>query len=284
MSDRLQRWVDRLERFAYRGTWAIRAARALGAPSDVRVVRHEVRVAGYPPGGPGLRIGFATDFHAGPLTDPRLIAGAVAALDAAAADLVLLGGDFVSLEAANIEVLAPALSRIRAPLGRYAVLGNHDHWTSAARVGQGLTAAGIPLLTNRNARLPPPWDFIWLCGLDDHWRGRPDAEAALDGAEGVRLVLMHGPSGLLDLGDRRFDLALCGHTHGGQIALPGGRPLLLPHGPLSRRYPRGRFQVRGGTMIVSVGVGCSVLPLRVSVPPEILVCELRGAEPAQNTV
>jgi predicted MPP superfamily phosphohydrolase len=86
---------------------------------------------------------------------------------------------------------------------------------------------------------------------------------------------MHAPSGLLDLGEERFDLALCGHTHGGQLALPGGIPIVVPQGPLSRRYARGRFPVGdAGTLVVSVGLGCVVLPLRTFADPEIVICTL----------
>ena len=138
-----------------------------------------------------------------------------------------------------------------------------------------LEASGIQVLVNENARLPAPYDRVWICGLDDHWSGWPDAAAAMRGAEGVRVVLMHAPSGLLDLGGERFDVALCGHTHGGQVALPGGLPLVVPQGRLSRRYARGRFPVGGGaTLLVSVGLGCVVLPVRAFADPEIVSCTL----------
>jgi predicted MPP superfamily phosphohydrolase len=90
---------------------------------------------------------------------------------------------------------------------------------------------------------------------------------------------MHSPSGLLDLADRRFDLALCGHTHGGQMALPGGTPIVTSGGSLSRKYSRGRYDLAsGGKLIVSVGLGCSLLPLRTFADPEIVVCDVT-AEP-----
>jgi len=193
----------------------------------------------------------------------------------AAADLLLLGGDFVTGRPNEIDWLAGELGDVPAPFGRFAVLGNHDYWSDAGYVVERLEAAGIRVLVNANARLMPPFERVWVCGLDDHWSGRPDAATAVRGAEGVRLVLMHAPSGLLDLGEERFDLALCGHTHGGQLALPGGIPIVVPQGPLSRRYARGRFSIGDGrTLVVSVGLGCVVVPLRTFADPEIVICTL----------
>ena len=208
-------------------------------------------------GGAPLKIAFASDFHAGPTSDPAVLRQACEALRAAQPDVLLLGGDFVTFLPAEIDWLAPELGAITAPHGRYAVLGNHDWWADTPYIVERLESAGIQVLTNRNVRLDSPFDDIWICGLDDHWCGEPDAEAALSGAVGSRVVLMHSPSALLDLDGARFDLALCGHTHGGQLALPGGIPIVVPHGPLSRRYGRGRFALEDGrTLIVSVGLGC----------------------------
>ncbi len=226
---------------------------------------------------PPLKLAYASDFHAGPTTDPALLKRAVAALHEAGAHVLLLGGDFVSLAPSEVDWLAGELGEVPAPFGRFAVLGNHDWWSGPQHIVRRLEASGIQVLTNRNVRLEPPYQRVWICGIDDHWCGDPDGTAALDGADDIRVVLMHAPSGLLDLGQARFDLALCGHTHGGQVALPGGVPILVPHGPLSRRYARGRFELaEGGTMIVSVGIGCVVLPLRLFAKPEIVVCTLDG--------
>lgn len=224
---------------------------------------------------PALRIAYASDFHAGPTTDPGLLRAACERLRTAAPDVLLLGGDFVTGRAAEVDWLAPELGRIPAPLGRFAVLGNHDHWSGAGHIVERLEAAGIRVLLNANVRLEPPFEQVWICGIDDHGSGRPDAAAAFRGADGVRVVLMHAPSGLLDLGEERFDLALCGHTHGGQLALPGRIPLVVPGGRLSRRYARGKFAIAGGaTLVVSVGLGCVVVPLRTFADPEIVVCTL----------
>jgi uncharacterized protein len=257
----------------YHGGWPVRLARALGIRPGVTTRRHTVQVtrAAIPP----LRLAYASDFHAGPTTDYAVLHAACAALRDAAPDVLLLGGDYVTRIRSEIDWLAPELGSIPARLGRFAVLGNHDWWSDTRYIVDRLESAGIRVLINANVRLAPPFDQVWICGLDDHWSGRPDSAAALIGADGVRIVLMHAPSGVLDLGTERFELALCGHTHGGQLALPGGIPVFVPQGPLSRRYARGRFEMGDGrTLIVSVGLGCVVLPLRLFADPEIIVCQL----------
>ena len=269
------RWMLRLGRRLYRTDWPARVGRIVGMPLVPRATCHRIEARDGSASRRSLRIAYASDFHAGPTTHPSLLAAACAALRDAEPDLLLLGGDFVESDPAAIDALAPLLGEVPAPLGRLAVLGNHDWWSSPRRIVEALTAAGVEVLVNRNLRLPPPFEDVWVCGLDDHIAGAPDAEAAMDGADGVRLVLMHSPSNLLDLDDRPFDLALCGHTHGGQIALPGGRPLVVAQGALSRRYSRGRYDLGNGrTLVVSVGIGCSLLPFRAFSHPEIVLCDL----------
>jgi uncharacterized protein len=254
--------------------WPARLAWALHPRANVLVDEQTIEVS--PSAGAGaLRIAFASDFHAGPATAWPLLEAAAARLDELRPDVLLLGGDFVSLDAAPAARLAPLLGKIRAPLGRYAVLGNHDHWSGAAAVVRYLETAGIEMLTNRTVRLPPPFESISLCGLDDHEAGQPDAERAFAGAGDVRIVLMHAPSGVLDIGDRPFTFAVCGHTHGGQIALPNGRPLVVAGGRLSRRYNAGRYSLPGGrTLLVSRGVGCGTLPIRWNSPPTVFLCSV----------
>jgi predicted MPP superfamily phosphohydrolase len=272
---RLSRLATRLQLFLYRRGWPARLGRRLGFQPRLRVTEHHVSLPSACREGRELVVAFASDFHAGVTTDPDLLRRACGALEQVKPDLLLLGGDFVSLEVAQIDWLAPLLGMVPAPLGRFAVLGNHDRWYGADHVSSRLRAAGIEVLVNQNRRLPPPFDRIWICGLDDCVTGNPDGMAALRGAEGTRIVLTHAPGGLLALSGERFELALCGHTHGGQIALPDGTPFRAAPGPLSRRYSRGRFQVEtGGVLVVSVGLGCSTLPIRVNSDPEIIVCRL----------
>jgi len=254
--------------------WPARLAGWLSGAADVRVERHEIVVSELRAHRP-LRMAFASDFHAGPITPQHLLDLAVDRLIEARADLLLLGGVFVSLRAADAASLVARLAAVPAPLGRYAVLGNHDHDSDGAQMAAMLEAAGVTVLTNRNVRLPTPFADISLCGLDDHTMGAPDADAAFAAAAAIRIVLMHAPSGLLDIGAHPFTVALCGHTHGGQVALPNGWPVLTACGPLSRRYSAGRYPLdEARTLLVSRGVGYTALPIRLSAPPSITLCTI----------
>lgn len=257
--------------------WPAALADRLGLTARLRVRHDAVTVHASPGSASRLRIAFASDFHAGPSTSPRLLADAIEALHHAAADVLLLGGDFVAVRARGIDALAARLGEVPAPAGRFAVLGNHDYYAGAARITAALERAGVQVLVNRSTRLPAPFDRVSICGLDDHTSGHPDAAAAFASAASVRVLLMHAPSGLLDVGRHAFDLALAGHTHGGQVALPGGRPIVVPKGRLSRRYAGGRYELAPGrALLVTRGLGQSVLPLRWHAPPEVHVLSMEG--------
>jgi predicted MPP superfamily phosphohydrolase len=257
--------------------WAAALSYRLGLQGRIRpnVVELSLRGESATAARRPLRLAFASDFHAGATTDPRQLAEACDALAALSPDVLLLGGDFVSVRAAYIDHLAEHLARVPAPLGKFAVLGNHDMRADVARVEAGLRAAGVRMVTNAHVRLPAPFADIHICGIDDPTRGDPRADLAMDDVTGTRIVLMHSPDGLAAIGDRSFALALCGHTHGGQVVLPWGTPLFVPGGALNRRYCSGRFAVGAsaeGTLLVSHGVGCSTIPVRLFAAPEVHLC------------
>lgn len=254
--------------------WPARLAEALGASLEVRTLSHRVEVPRWPAPRP-LRIAFGSDFHAGPYTPTGLLTRAAHALAATAPDLLLLGGDFVCLRSSYAERVAALLREVPAPWGRFAVLGNHDYWAEAQPIVRALERVGIEVLINSSRRLPPPFADVSVAGLDDHMAGHPDAAMALDPTAPVQLVLMHAPSGLLDLAGAPFTLALAGHTHGGQISLGLDRPVIVPWGALSRTYCAGEYEIAGqGRLLVSRGVGCTTLPIRLNAPAEIHLCVL----------
>jgi hypothetical protein len=165
-------------------------------------------------------------------------------------------------------------------LGILAVLGNHDHWAGAESITRRLESIGIEVLVNRAQHLPQPFGSVSVCGIDDPWCGTRDMASAFRDAGSIRILLSHSPDGLLLLEDERFDVAFAGHTHGGQVTFPNGTPIITAGGPLARTYSRGRFEITGnGTLLVSRGVGCSTLPIRINSDPELILCTLRPESP-----
>jgi hypothetical protein len=149
-------------------------------------------------------------------------------------------------------------------------------------VVQELQRAGVDVLVNESRHLNTRAGPVRLYGMDEPNTGQPQAPGWP--AEPVpSLVLMHSPLGLELLRGAEFDVALCGHTHGGQVALPGGVPVVLPRGSGDRRYARGEFRLPGNSsrMIVSRGVGMSDLPVRLFAPSEVHLCILRS-EPTRE--
>lgn len=255
--------------------WVAKWSYRCGLHGKLRVTTHEIRL----PKGKRLPrplvLAFASDFHAGPTTHPATFTTLTAALIELQPDALLLGGDYVTGAAENIHALSQVLAQCEPPLGKYGVLGNHDLWTDDGHIKQHLADAGVTVLVNSNRSLPPPFDGVSICGIDDPWTGAADISQAFAGAGLIRVFLTHSPDGLLLLGNEHFDIGLAGHTHGGQVALPGGTPILSAGGPLARAYGRGRFEIAGnGTLIVSRGIGCSNLPIRLNADPELIMCIL----------
>ena len=271
-------WWDTL----YVGGWPSRIAWRIGLQGRLEVSEHRIPLPRREAGRPPIRVAFASDFHAGPATAPRLQAEVGHALRAMQADLVLLGGDFVSFHARHLRSILPLLHDIHAPLGVHAVLGNHDLIGDDGWIVRRLEDAGIHVLVNGNRRLPPPHDDVWVCGLDDQNQGAPDATGAFAGADGVRLLLMHAPDAACSPSGHRWDAAFCGHVHGGQFLLPGGRALVRHHAEYSARYARGglvQVPIAPGDerpMLVSRGIGCGNFPLRRGADPQVHLVRLGG--------
>jgi predicted MPP superfamily phosphohydrolase len=138
-----------------------------------------------------------------------------------------------------------------------------------------LRAAAIEVLANRHVSLPAPYEQVSICGIEDPITGRPNAEQAFSGAGPVRIFLTHAPDGILLPKGVMFDMAFAGHTHGGQIALADGTPIVTAGGSLSRSHSHGWFDIPGnGPLFVSRGVGCSNLPLRINADPELVICTM----------
>lgn len=240
-----------------------------------------------------LRAAFLTDLHYGLYVGAGQVRGWVDAANAERPDVVLLGGDFLDTRTdADPAPLLTELSRLRAPLGAYGVWGNHDYgsfgryaprWRGPARrdwpqrqrdMTQAFAAAGVTLLRDegRAAR-----EDLWVGGVDDFWFGQPDPARALAGAgERATLLLSHNPDILPEL-PGRAGLALCGHTHGGQVRLPLiGAPMIPSR--YGQRYAMGWVTGAHATpAYVSRGLGTSGVPFRNLCPPEVTLLTLTPA-------
>lgn len=265
--------VESALRLAFSGDWPARLWALHPRAAHVRVVHHRVTAPRARP----LRVAFASDLHLGPTTSAVTLDAAFHHLAAARPDLLVLGGDYVFLDATP-ERARELARRVRAvpAANKVAVLGNHDLWTHHDRIEAALAGAGVKVLVNAPARLAPPHDDVIVAGLDDPWTGAPDAGAAFAGAEsaGLTIAVCHSPAGLTAVRGRGAALFLCGHTHGGHIALPGGVPVVLPGGPWARRFPHGVHTWEGTTVFVSRGVGGVEVPVRAFAPPDVGVFDV----------
>jgi uncharacterized protein len=248
-------------------------------PRRLVTVRRTLELPAWPAALDGLRLGVLSDIHAGaPHAGVDAIARAVARLNEEAPDVMLLLGDFIDahvLWGGRIapELIARELAALRAPLGAYAVLGNHDWKQAGDRMWRALANAGIDVLENRAAAVG---DFH-VAGLADVRLRRPDLPSALAGvpADAPVILLAHDPDVFPFVPDR-VALTLAGHLHGGQIAIPVVRRPAIPS-RYGERYVRGHVVEDGRHLYVSSGLGTSGLPLRFLAPPEVVVLELRSA-------
>ena len=268
----LRRWADTIQGPLYGSRWASGVAYSLGLQGRLHV-DHRAFTFGEALGRAPLRVAFVSDLHAGPLTDSRLLEGAIRRIADAAPDLVLLGGDYVSLHHSEVSELAKHLASLKPRLGILGVFGNHDLWQDDVAIAKALAAAGVELLVNEEHRLPEPFAHVVVYGMDEPGTGSPQGPPAALADGDIRIVLMHSPLGLRYLEGRPFHVAFCGHTHGGQVALPSGAPLTLPRGSGDRRHARGGlFTVDGGQLLVSRGLGMSDVPVRIFAPSEVHLC------------
>ena len=269
----------------YLGGWPARLWQLYPAATRVRLERHELAV-GREDGRPPLTLAFGSDFHLGPTTPRPTLDNAFRLLREANPDVLVLGGDYVFLGAtpSRVRELNDLVATVPAEL-KLAVLGNHDFWARPARLEVALSAAGTVVMVNEGLRLPPPHDDVGIAGLDDPFTSldqgdRESRQRAVDDAlekiaeARVRIAVCHSPDGLLWVRGRGVHLLLCGHTHGGHVALPGYRPLWVPS-PVGKRYPWGRHEVDGTTLFVSRGVGGSLVPFRTWAPPDVAVFVVR---------
>ncbi len=241
-----------------------------------------VTLPGWPEGHAPLRIALLSDLHAGsPYVDAAKIERAVALINGARPDLVVLLGDYTIHGVAGgrylpIDRVAPLLGALAAPLGTYAVLGNHDWWDDAAAITKALSAAGIVVLDDQTRRVGRAEGAFWLAGLADFWERAPDVPSVLATVDDDLpiIALTHNPDVFPEL-PGTVALTLAGHTHGGQVDLPLLGRLVVPS-RYGERYAYGAIEEAGRQMFVTAGLGTSIIPVRFGVPPEVVILTIEG--------
>ncbi len=249
---------------------------ARGRRNARRIERNEVDVVvtGLPTAFDGFTILQLSDIHA-EISDRHLHARLARALHGIRADLGLLTGDFTpdSGDPSPLHILADALTNSTIELGWLATLGNHDR----AELVDAAEAVGIRVLINETATVRRNADVMYLTGIDDvRTFGTAAGITALRSApsDGFRIVIVHSAHCASMASALGFGLLLSGHTHGGQVCLPGGIPVLCDGVP--RRLSKGLWRLGSMQGYTSRGIGTTMAPLRFNCPPEITLIRLRA--------
>ena len=251
-------------------------------PNRLIVHQETIQIEGWPKEQSGLRIAIIGDIHTGgPFINEKKLARIVDLTNQQSPDLIVLLGDYMSPNSwhshrVEPEVTAAALKNLRAPLGVYAVLGNHDWWYSGIKVRRALEANGIPVLEDDVAEIKWRGTSFWLAGLADLWtRPQHINETIAKVPTGATVIaLTHNPDIFPGL-PQSVPLLLAAHTHGGQVRLPLiGTPIVpSDFGP---KYTAGHVFENGHHLFVTTGIGTSILPVRFRVVPEIVILTLKS--------
>jgi predicted MPP superfamily phosphohydrolase len=272
--------------FWFLGVWAF-----LWEPETLVIRRIEVVSRSW--AGPPLRIGVIADTHMGA---PHMSVGRmkrlVKRMNSEHPDVVTLLGDYIgghapaasrsSGDRAAIVATFQQMGKFHAPLGTYAVLGNHDIWYDPGLVAAGLDAVGVHVLQNQSIRVERGAGSFWIAGLTDHDAPRaPSYTQSMLGvpASAPMIALAHRPDKFA-AAPAQVALTLAGHTHCGQVHIPFVGRYMPRTSEESRRWPCGLYEDHGRRLYVSGGVGVSFLPVRFLQPPEIAIVTLR-ADPGQ---
>lgn len=223
----------------------------------------------------GLKIVHLTDIHHSLFTPIEDVERVVHLANSLVPDLVALTGDYVTFSPSYIWPVARALGKLRAKLGVFAVLGNHDFQVGPAEISRALRAQRIRVLRNSHYGVRRWGATLWLAGVDDLWWGSDDLTAALDAipSRDPKILLCHNPLGIWRASRYAVDFMLSGHTHGGQVRLPGLRSLY--RSKLGERFVEGWNRLDGTQIYVNRGIGKVVVPIRVACPAEIACLQLR---------
>jgi uncharacterized protein len=240
----------------------------------LELTRLRFPVSGLPESLRGFRIGVLTDIHRSQAVPHEMVASAVSMIMREAPDLILLGGDYVSFgDRRYAQRAADALAPLSSPHGVLAVLGNHD---DDRDVPAALAAKGFTVLRDARTRLTLRGETVDFAGIRFWTYKAIDIAHVLRGAVPLTFLLAHTPKRLFEAQQLAVPAVISGHTHGGQIVLPGIGAIA------AREFPvvAGLAQRQGTSIFVSRGVGTVYVPVRVNCPPEVAVLTL---EPVART-
>jgi uncharacterized protein len=260
-------------------------------PNHPILIAQEVLLPRLPAAFDGLTIVQLSDFH----YDENSVVPIRAAIEMVKnlhPDVIVLTGDFVTVPpfykalhtakaaAAGIDPCADILSQLRARLAIVSVLGNHDVASDVHRIIGTLDSHGLPVLRNRSIPIEQQGARIWLSGLDSVWEGHPNMDLALRGVPSNEMVvlLVHEPDYADEAVRYPVDLQLSGHSHGGQIWLPGIGAPWLP--AFARKYPRGMYRIGALPLYTNLGLGTIRFPIRLNCRPEVTLFTLRSRDSA----
>ena len=278
-------------RFLARATYAYAAAGAALSTYGIwnaerlpEVTRRTLTFPDLPPGLDGLRLLHLSDVHAGIHMEQDKMQALVAQANALAADLIVQTGDMIDIDPTYIPRYVRAFRELSAPLGVVTVLGNHDRYTGEAAVIRGVRDAGQVFVRNDAHLIERSGATLALVGIDDprNWRADDPQPHDIDLAlrrtppEAFQVLLAHRPGAFDGAAPRGIPLTLAGHIHGGQLYLP---VIGWSVGRLITKYVMGHFRQGNSQLYVSRGIGVVGVPIRVFVPPEIALIELRRSPP-----
>jgi predicted MPP superfamily phosphohydrolase len=236
-----------------------------------------IPIPALPPVLDGFTIAHLSDLHRGPYISEHQVREAARIAMAYLPDMIVLTGDHISLSASYAKTCTAALSGLEAKYGVYGILGNHEYWThEVERVTDAYRKAGLTMLINESVPIAVGGTIWWLCGVDDIWEGKPDLDKTLANLpeEHFRILLCHEPDYADKAAERNIPLQLSGHSHGGQIRLPGLGPIRLPI--YAFKYPYGLQRVPNSSTLVytTAGVGVTFPPIRINCRPEVGILRL----------
>ncbi len=247
-------------------------------PNSLKVTKYEIEDNYLQ----GIRIAFLSDLHL-KRNDYRRLNKIVKVTNEQRPDIVFLGGDYANghdyKKTMDMDLVGAKLSLISAP--KYSVLGNHDWWADGTKISSALRRNGVIVLENSHMRTVIKRRFIDIIGLADLDTRKVNVIQAMNGTHNPRIVLMHNPDSYYDIMGK-VNLILAGHTHGGQFVLPFCPPIFVPS-KYGTKFARGLIKETANKMIVSKGLGTSIVPLRFNCKPEIIIVDFVRVGEAKKT-